>query len=397
MLIIYLGSFVEKSQEKIFLENNTRITTSATTFQRALLNGFEPKKDVTFQIVNVPDIGSYPKRSLLLRVPGKTFKLNGIPGVNCPFLNLTYFKRFSIYRSVYKAMKELCEKNQGQRIVILVYSLIYPYIKAATKIKQKFDNVIICPIIADLPEYFGDKSSVIHNILSNNKAIRNLYKCFDSGVVLTQPMVEAVGLIDKPTLLVEGTYHPINIPTVTKVPKSIMYSGKLDGRFGIDLLLEAFTEIEDPEFSLWIFGDGTARAIVEEYAKKDTRITYFGYKPQQEVFEAQYKASILVNPRPNKGEYTKYSFPSKTMEYMASGTPVVMYKLDGIPDEYDPYLIYPQGDSATSLSRTLNMWGNKSETELREFGTLARNFILTEKNSNTQANKIINFLIENYG
>ena len=38
-----------------------------------------------------------------------------------------------------------------------------------------------------------------------------------------------------------------------------------------------------------------------------------------------------VNPRQNNEEFTKYSFPSKTMEYLASGVPVVAYKLDGIP------------------------------------------------------------------
>ena len=53
----------------------------------------------------------------------------------------------------------------------------------------------------------------------------------------------------------------------------------------------------------------------------------------------QKTADVLVNPRLNEGEYTKYSFPSKTMEYLSTGRPVVCYKLDGIPDEYDKHLM----------------------------------------------------------
>lgn len=397
MIIIYLGSFVENSLEKIFQEKQTRITPSTTTFQRALLNGFENRRNVTFKIVNAADIGSYPKRSKLLWVPGNIFKFNGIPGVNCSFLNLTYFKKYSIYHKTLKTIKEICVKNKKETIVVLVYSLIYPYIKAAVKIREEFNNVRICPIIADLPEYFSDNSSFIDNALSNNKEIQSFYRKFDSAIVLTKPMIEALGLVNKPTLLIEGIYHPFLSQTFTKVQKSIMYSGKLDKRFGIDLLLEAFAKIDDSEFSLWIYGEGTARPLVEAHVKNDSRITYFGYRPQNEVIEAQLKASILVNPRPNKGEYTKFSFPSKTMEYMASATPVIMFKLDGIPDEYDDYLIYPKEESVNGLFDSLKTWGNKSETELRAFGQNSRNFIITEKNSKIQANKIVNFLIENYG
>ena len=54
--------------------------------------------------------------------------------------------------------------------------------------------------------------------------------------------------------------------------------------------------------------------------QKDKRIIYWGVVEQKHVFEMQQQATLLVNPRKGHEEYTKYSFPSKTMEYMASGT-----------------------------------------------------------------------------
>ena len=49
-------------------------------------------------------------------------------------------------------------------------------------------------------------------------------------------------------------------------------------------------------------------------------------------------ADVLVNPRPNNEEYTKYSFPSKNIEYLMTGKPVVAYMLDGMPAHYKKFL-----------------------------------------------------------
>ena len=60
--------------------------------------------------------------------------------------------------------------------------------------------------------------------------------------------------------------------------------------------------------------------------------------PKSEISDLQTRCDVLINPRPAEGEYTKYSFPSKTMEYLLSGSKVVMHRLDGIGDEYYKYI-----------------------------------------------------------
>ena len=67
----------------------------------------------------------------------------------------------------------------------------------------------------------------------------------------------------------------------------------------------------------------------------------------------QQQATLLVNPRKGHEEYTKYSFPSKTMEYMASGTPTIMYKLPGLPIEYEEYLVLLPDNSQETLTAIL--------------------------------------------
>lgn len=86
-----------------------------------------------------------------------------------------------------------------------------------------------------------------------------------------------------------------------------------------------------------------------------------------------------MNPRQNNEEFTKYSFPSKTMEYLSSGIPVVAYKLDGIPDEYDQYIQYVADDSIESLKKKLVEVCEMTREERQELGNIGRNFVLMKK------------------
>ena len=67
----------------------------------------------------------------------------------------------------------------------------------------------------------------------------------------------------------------------------------------------------------------------------------------------QHKATILVNPRTSEGEFTKYSFPSKTMEYLLAGKSVVINRIPGIPEEYFNYVYTPKDESIEALAECL--------------------------------------------
>lgn len=56
-----------------------------------------------------------------------------------------------------------------------------------------------------------------------------------------------------------------------------------------------------------------------------------------------------MNPRPNNESYTKYSFPSKDIEYLLSGKPTVAFLLDGMPECYRDFLyVIDQNKEITS-------------------------------------------------
>ena len=122
----------------------------------------------------------------------------------------------------------------------------------------------------------------------------------------------------------------------------------------------------------------------------DYRIKYFGNRPNEEVIEYQKKAKILINPRFSSNEFTKYSFPSKLIEYMSSGTPVLTTRLLGIPDDYEDKMFYIDEETIYGLQNALLRCLNISQEDLNTFGINTRNYVIEEKNNFVQIKSLIN-------
>lgn len=79
---------------------------------------------------------------------------------------------------------------------------------------------------------------------------------------------------------------------------------------------------------------------------------------------------------------------------MLSGNPVVMYRLDGIPEEYHAYLNYVHDNSIGALRDEIVEICSLSNEEREKMGQTARKFLLKEKNEVKQADKILQYAIK---
>jgi len=115
-----------------------------------------------------------------------------------------------------------------------------------------------------------------------------------------------------------------------------------------------------------------------------------GLASNEVVVEHQKRSSLLVNPR-KKQEFTKYSFPSKVLEYMSSGTPMLAYRLDGIPTEYDPFYYQIREDS-DGLKKSLEFVISLPENIRLDLGKKAREYVFAYKNPKKQCKKVVELL-----
>ena len=82
------------------------------------------------------------------------------------------------------------------------------------------------------------------------------------------------------------------------------------------------------------------------------------------------------------------------MEYLASGTPTLIYALPGIPEEYYKYcyVIKENQQDVNVLSNYIMTLYNKPQDELSKTGALAREFIINNKSSIVQSQRIMDLL-----
>lgn len=100
-------------------------------------------------------------------------------------------------------------------------------------------------------------------------------------------------------------------------------------------------------------------------------------------------SDAIVNPRENGEDFTKYSFPSKNMEALSSGIPLIAYKLDGIPNEYDQYINYPQSESIEDLAQMIHDVCEDRTSYYERKATSAQEWIIAAKSPEKQTGKII--------
>lgn len=219
----------------------------------------------------------------------------------------------------------------------------------------------------------------------------------DGYILLTEQMNEAVNKYHKPYIVVEGSVDADmqsqeRVTEKKDIPKSIMYAGGLHEKFGVLKLVQAFIDARIPNYELKLYGSGQAVEKIEEIAKSNPAVKYMGVVPVSEIEKQERKAVLLVNPRPTTEEFTKYSFPSKTLEYMASGTPLLTTRLPGIPEEYFDYTYTFEEETVEGMKNTLIKVLDNDEKRLQEKGMAGQRFVLQTKNNVKQAEKIVKFI-----
>jgi len=400
--IIFLGGLFPKETEAEILKNSMfSIQNAANNLQWGIVNGLDDNLNAPVKIINSLYIGSFPKRykKIFINTYNFSHTLEDNKDINVGFLNFTGIKIVSRYISLKPHLKSWTRSKSSNKKVIIAYAMTSTFTKLLRYIKKIDKDVITCLIVPDLPQYMNlsNNNNLIYSILKKieMKRIRSNMKFIDSYVLLTKYMRNELK-INAPYVVVEGistnAFKNLDcLPTQSESIKTILYCGGLSKEYGVVNLVRAFEKLHEDNFRLLLCGSGNAELEIQRACQRDSRIIYKGQLRREEVLKLQKISTVLVNPRPNNEEFTKFSFPSKILEYMSSGNPVVAYKLDGVPDEYYDY-IYPVVDNIDGLFITLKEVLSKTQEELHEKGLCAKEFVLNQKNGTKQAAKIIKMI-----
>lgn len=402
--IIFLCGLFPKEKEKDIINNSiANVQNAANNLQWEFVKGLDKNLPNPINIVNSLYIGSFPKRYKKMIIETYDFhhtkkKSNDI---NVGFLNLPLIKNFSRYHYLKSYFKKWALDKSGETKVVIAYAMTFTFTHILRYLKKLNNDVITCLIVPDLPQYMNlsNNKNIIYNLTKSIEIglIESDIKYIDSYVLLTEYMRSALN-INVPYVVIEGISTNLfdKIKTVPKENgiRTILYSGGLNEKYGVITLIQAFEMLHEKNYRLIICGSGDAESYIKKAAQRDKRIIFKGLLKREEVLELQKNATVLVNPRPNNEEYTMYSFPSKNLEYLSSGTPLISYRLSGIPNEYNDYIYFVNDDTEdkNGLFITLKEVLAKSDTELEEKGSRAKEFVLKEKNCVNQTKKMLNMI-----
>lgn len=395
-IVCLTGLFPEEYVDEINKHSLTGVQNAANKLQWGIVKGLDGLgENVT--IFNSIYVGSYPRLYRKIMIPTFHFSHGSKKNdINIGFINIAGIKVLSRYYTVKRELDKWASVDSGREKVLLIYAMTTPFAQLAGYIKRKYSSIKVIYIIPDLPMYMNVTKVQESAVYRTRKKIEEFLfhrslKNVDGYVLLTDGMKEWF-TTDINYTVVEGMAtidNTIDVDDIKK-KKQILYAGGIKREYGVIDLVSAFSKIDDPEWELVIYGDGTDMESVCEYAKKDVRIKIMGSAPNAVVMKHQREAALLINPRKNQ-EMAKYSFPSKTLEYMLSGTPMLGYKLAGIPEEYYDNMFVIQ-DSENGMEEALRMAMDLPETERIKMGEKAKHFVVKEKNPEKQCQKILELI-----
>ncbi len=379
--------------EYIFATSDVKPGLSAQKFHQLLAEGLAlHKDDCCVQTLSAIPITPASHKRRFWWLPLETvdgIKYTYIPTINLPIIKNLFVFIAAFYKAIFWI---LCGGRKGK---FAVCDILNVAVTAAALLACKLTGAKAVAIVTDLPglmvggiQHGGWKSGLYNMITSD------LMFNYDGYILLTEQMNKVVNIRNKPYLIMEGLVD-VNMAASdnrleNKAPeKIVIYAGGIYEKYGVKKLIDAFMRLKGDNLRLHIYGDGEMAKDMPEYMKQDKRVVYFGVVPNKEVVKKQLQATLLVNPRSSTEEFTKYSFPSKNMEYMASGTPILTTPLPGMPKEYYPFVYVFDDESVDGFEKTLRILLSKPKEELHEFGRQAKQFVLTYKDNRMQADRLL--------
>lgn len=388
MNIIYAASTCSQHRYREYVESKgARVSQQAQKYNLLLAEGLVGN-GVTVDLVSSRPINRTLTKQLFFK--GKRETEHGVTFHYVPFVNFKMLRELSVFFGVF--VRTLLCKRPDEPTVVLCDALNIAT-SAAALCAAKLLGMPAVGIVTDVPCHRPNNQKIpLHERIN-----LWLMKRFDRYLLLTEQMNDIVNPKKKPYVVLEGHADEAMMQRENRLtdkhnPRVCLYAGSLRRIYGIEHLVRGFIAADLSNTELHIYGNGDFVEDLKELCEKYPAVKYCGIAPNEVVVEEELKATLLVNPRPTNEDYTQYSFPSKNMEYMASGTPVLTTRLPGMPAAYEPFVFLIEEENAEGITRALKAIFSADAETLHRKGAAAKAFVMEEKNNVVQAKKVLEML-----
>lgn len=155
--------------------------------------------------------------------------------------------------------------------------------------------------------------------------------------------------------------------------RTLVFTGTITKLTGIEKFAELFSQLSLKNVELAIYGRGDF-GYLHKLAEKNSNIKVYGYVSESELGESMEKAFAFVNPRHEAAEDNSNTFPSKLLEYISYGKPIISTNTSSLRSELKELLFLYNSNDIYSLEAILNKLLNMSSSELETIKIRAKRF-----------------------
>ncbi len=404
-MLVFVGRFFPRGLLKDLSYNSYgKAGLSNHNFELSIINGLCRQDNIDLRCISVPGVYSYPHNNRRFYTQSESYDYRNTHIYSVGFCNLAFVKEIWATIALMVKLIRLMSECKEETVDILINTPDNRLLDAVRIVRsftrKRVTQTVVIPDIPSMVTAMDKQNPVKASILKylNRSSMKKVTKS-DGLVLLTEAMMD---FVEKPIthIVMEGIVDvetmDVEVKNGSSCKKIILYTGTLRKIFGVMNLVNAFQLLEDADVELWICGSGDSKEAIESVAEKDSRIKFFGLVDSQTALRMQSQATVLVNPRTSEGEYTKYSFPSKTMEYLLAGKSTIINRLPGIPEEYYDYVFTPEDESVEALAECIKMVLTMDPQMLKARTQAGRDFIISQKNSKMQAKRIVDMINVEY-
>lgn len=334
---------------------------------------------------------------------GRRFRLEGCEGILLGFINVLAIKHFTRFASCLIYVLPLI--RQKRTTWIFVHGVHSPFL-----IFGNIGRLVGCKlavVLTDPPGVILGTDGLIARLLKHLDAwlLKRLLRRADAVLALAPDLVNDL-TPGKPSLVFPGIFssnltHLRDEPQVAEKkrapeaapkPFTVLYAGGLYAAYGVDRLIDAVAGIDNYPVQLRLFGRGDQENRIRELSSHDPRFFYGGFVGGEELMSELEAADVLVNPRPTGEKFAQMSFPSKLVEYLAIGRPVLTTRIKSIPESFNDCFFFIEDETPEGIRAALLHLIHLTPSERGRTSSYGRSFVEKELSEAVIGKKIADLI-----
>lgn len=363
MRIIYFTTAQEEKDYRSFMNQwKIALNPSNQNFHNKLIRALAIENQV-----DVISIRPFSRKNMKVKkLPSVEKKEGNITWHYLSRSGLNFLKTINLIPETKKIFKKIDKKDA----VILTDTINPSVLRTVTKINGK-EKLPIFGICTDSPSNIsGTTKSYTQYLLSHSDN-------FNGYISLTQGLNDLYNPQKKPSLIVEGLVENREEKEEKMNEKPyFFFGGALMEKYGVFNLIKAFKRLHDENIDLIICGHHGDKAKIRDEIGKNTNIKFIGLIPVKEVLKYETNCIATINPRPFSEDLDRYSIPSKTLEYMSAGRPVISVRNSILMEKFPEEIIWINSSEVSDIEKGLKQVLAMSEKEREIFGFESKNRVL---------------------